>query len=199
MTRRALSWGSTALLVVLMAGCASDADASRDGSKDDAAKPTTTTSTPATTTTTVPPPYSFDGSVPPPPLVNTGTDYAAIYASLTSYAAWLKAHNPDPELVADAMVRGSALHERVASDLRLLRDSNLRLVEVESAPHVTVATETDTAVGLAVTENITAEQLIEPSGATRDEKVYSSPPHWTALLQADQQGRWRLASIEPAE
>ena len=79
MTRRGVSWVSIALLALILAGCGASADAS-DGNPT--AKSTSTTTVAPTTTTTVPPPYSFDGSVPPPKLVNTGTDYEAIYRSL---------------------------------------------------------------------------------------------------------------------
>jgi hypothetical protein len=53
------------------------------------------------TTTTTEPPYSFDGSIPPPRLVNTGTDYDAMVRSLAEYAAWLEAHHPDLCLISE--------------------------------------------------------------------------------------------------
>ncbi len=52
-------------------------------------------STVAPTTTTTMPEFSFDDSVPPPELINTGTDYVAILKSLESYGNWLAAHRPD--------------------------------------------------------------------------------------------------------
>ena len=84
MTRRGVSWVSIALLALVLAGCGAGADASADASDGHPAATSRSTTTVApTTTTTVPPPYSFDGSVPPPKLINTGTDYEAIYRSLT--------------------------------------------------------------------------------------------------------------------
>src|SRR5262245_1311496 len=77
------------------------------GSGDRAASDHTTTSAPApTTTTTVPPPYSFDNSVPPPKLINTGSNYASIARSLDDYGHWLYAHHPDPVLAAEISIVG---------------------------------------------------------------------------------------------
>ena len=55
-----------------------------------ALRPTTTTRRPAT------PLYSFDNSVPPPKLINTGTNYKQILQSLLDYGNWISAHRPDP-------------------------------------------------------------------------------------------------------
>jgi hypothetical protein len=117
---------SIALLALILAGCGASADAS-DGNPT--AKSTSTTTVAPTTTTTVPPPYSFDGSVPPPKLVNTGTDYEAIYRSLSEYGDWLLAHQPDASLV-----RGTSSgrpSERLTHDVDVVRVGTARLVEVQ--------------------------------------------------------------------
>ena len=97
------------------------------------------------------------------------------------------------------MVAGSAVHGRIASYLTKLRDARLRLVEVETPSDVEVVAVSHQVVGLRITEYITAERLIEPSGVTKDEKTYADPLQWTALLQQDNNGRWFIASIEPLE
>ena len=83
MSKWAAAWVPFALCAVLLAGCGAGSHAAAEESDG----LPTATSTPAPTTTTVPPPYSFDGSVPPPPLLNTGTDYEAIYRSLDALCA----------------------------------------------------------------------------------------------------------------
>ena len=80
--------GAITLIALCTLAACSQADASGDMEKESKPKVTTTTA-PSTTTTTTPPPYSFDGSVPAPPLVNTGTDYEAIFRSLSAYGRWL--------------------------------------------------------------------------------------------------------------
>ena len=96
-------------MLCTLAAC-SQADASGDAEKESKPKVTTTTA-PSTTTTTTPPPYSFDGSVPAPPLVNTGTDYEAIFRSLDAYEHWLFAHNPNEALAGEIVVVGTELYE----------------------------------------------------------------------------------------
>ena len=76
-----LQRGAITLIALCTLAACSQADASGDAEKQSKPKVTTTTA-PSTTTTTTPPPYSFDGSVPAPELINTGTDYEAIYRSL---------------------------------------------------------------------------------------------------------------------
>ena len=83
----------------------------------------TTTSPPESSTTTTVPPYSFDGSVPAPELVNTGEDFDAIYRSLDAYDFWLDAHNPDPTLVENFTVKGSAQYDTQIQDVNEQRHS----------------------------------------------------------------------------
>ena len=106
--------GAAVICFIALAACSGDDDetASADA-------PTTTTSAEVTTTApvtattvptppTTPPPYSFDGSVPAPPLLNTGDDYAAIFESLDAYGGWLLAHNPEVRSLHDAYVLGTS-------------------------------------------------------------------------------------------
>ena len=52
--------------------------------------------------------YSFDNSVPPPKLVQTGTDYKRIMQSLLDYENWMAAHHVDPGLVRKVAAPDSA-------------------------------------------------------------------------------------------
>jgi hypothetical protein len=191
---------ASAILVVAftLAGCGGASDRSASDHATTSARRSTTTVAP-TTTTTVPPPYSFDNSVPPPKLINTGTDYASIFSSLNGYASWLKAHGPDTELVPKAFVVGTPVYARLLADLRILQKRNLRFVEVRRQSEIAVVGRSARAVSLQVHEHLERELLVRSDGTTQDEQAFASPLLWNVLLQADGAGRWRIASVEPAE
>jgi hypothetical protein len=194
-TRASVLW-SLVLGALLASGCGTT-DASADASADGSLTGSTAITTGAPTTTSAPPPYSFDGSVPPPPLINTGTDYEAIYRSLSAYATWLLAHNPDESLVHEAFVVGSAIYDRASNDVRLASESRTRLVEEEQQLGIEVVSVLPQAVSLRVTEDVSVQRLVDQHGSTVDERTFTQPLEWTALLQADTDGRWRIASVEP--
>ncbi len=108
MSKRAASWVSFVLCAVLLAGCGAGSHAAAEES--DGLPTATSTTAPAPTTTTVPPPYSFDGSVPPPPLLNTGTDYEAIYRSLERIRALGRAHTTQIRRLLDETYTSSGHH-----------------------------------------------------------------------------------------
>ena len=54
--------------------------------------------------------------VPPPVVVERGTDGAAIARSLLEYGRWLARHDPDPALVENGVRAGSVLARNVARD-----------------------------------------------------------------------------------
>jgi hypothetical protein len=195
MTRRARSWCSFALLALMLAGCAGGADASADASKDEV-EPTTTSTAPATTTTTVPPPYSFDGSVPPPPLVNTGTDYPAIYRSLSAYATWLLAHNPDSSLIGEAYVAGSPIYDRLKNDTAIASERHVRLVEEEGPLEVETISVVSSAASVRVKESVAVQRLLAEDGRVLQEHHFPKPLEWTAILQKDESGRFRIAAVD---
>ena len=83
-----------------------------------------TTAHPGPTTTTSRPEYSFDDSVPPPKLLNTGTNYVAIVKSLEIYGNWLSAHRPDLAFGPRILRPDPELLVLFSRDLVRLRDSN---------------------------------------------------------------------------
>jgi hypothetical protein len=199
MTRRGVSWVSIALLALVIAGCGASADASADASDGHpTAKPGSTTTVAPTTTTTVPPPYSFDGSVPPPKLINTGTDYEAIYRSLSAYATWLLAHNPNSSLLPDAYVIGTPVFDRFKHDIETARTHDIRLIDVNDHLDISVAGSAPPIVSLLVTEYVDKVQMVSRGGTVTDEGTYSKPLHWLATLHLDG-GIWRIASVELAQ
>lgn len=184
------------LLALAGAGCSGDDDASADASSTTTAAPaaTTTTQAPATTTTTVPPPYSFDGSVPPPPLEITGDDFDAIYRSLDTYANWQYAHNPDTNLVGEVAAPGSPQFATLTDDLAQLSESNLRFFDEGSiVESVEVADTGDDIVTLVVVYAAGRGVAVDSSGTVLDDDSHG-PIRQISLLSVDAAGRWKYNS-----
>lgn len=160
--------------------------------------PETSTSVPQPTTTTSIPLYSFDGSVPPPTLVNTGDDFDAIFRSIDAYSTWLLAHSVDLDRVKDIAVFGSAQYRAYEDDIRGLRESNLRLYD--EGPTITdlrVVDRVANVVTLRLVYSTDRRVVVDANGQTIDEKAFPATP-LVALLESDSSGSWRLVSIEPA-
>ena len=166
------------------------------GTTDDRGQSTTTTRGAAPTTTS--PPYSFDGSVPPPDLHNTGTDNDAIFESLAGWGNWLKRHNPDVTLVGEAYVEGTDIAARLGSDLKILSDNNYRDYDVDQRLEVEPVSARDGIATLRVSEHVTSEQLLDAGGAGIDEEPINGVIEYIAVLSADADGRWRIAAIDQA-
>jgi len=144
------------------------------------------------------PPYSFDGSVPPPRIVDTGTDYLAIARSLLGYASWLKLHNPDSMLLPRVYVEGTDTTRRFSQDLDILAERSLRLVDVDQTIDVeTVSIDADI-VTFKVLEHTTAQRLVDPTGHVVSERPSGPLAAWIVVIAASPDGRWRIADISPA-
>jgi hypothetical protein len=197
MTRRAVFVSAIAALALFIGGCGSHADDAtaklreKSGRRPDFSR--------KTTTTTVPPPYSFDGSVPPPPLINTGTDYEAIYRSLSAYARWAESHDPNPGVGDEVYVKGTETYDGYVRDLQVLEHNELRLVNVDERLRASVVSVKSGLVSLRLWEHLGAMQLIDRGGRIRDERGFTSDLNWTAVITQDAQGRWQIASVDPAD
>jgi hypothetical protein len=159
--------------------------------------PTTPTTRRAleTTTTTVPA-YSFDDSVPPPKLVNTGTDYVAILKSLEAYGNWIGAHHPDPVLANATVAQGTQLLSSYVHDISVLRSAGKREVENLTAPtSYTIVSATRDSFSARVTEHIAAHQIVDRSGSVVSEHQFSGPTTYIDLVVRSH-GRWYLASVD---
>jgi hypothetical protein len=156
----------------------------------------TSTSTANSTASSTPPDFSFDDSVAPPRLVNTGTDHVAILKSLESYGNWLAAHRPDPALAPTTVAPGTGLLRDYLRDLTNLRDNNRREVERLDGPsEYTILSATPDAFSARVVENISAHQVVDPSGHVTSEARFSGPTTYLDLVVLAG-GRWCLADIE---
>src|SRR5215210_4557369 len=111
--RLVATWGRPLLCISLLsvAACSnSDSKATAPTNVPPPVASTTTTAPRPPTTTTTPkpaPPYSFDNSVPPPKLINTGKDYKKIIQSLLDYSNWIAGHHPDRAAVREIAAPGS--------------------------------------------------------------------------------------------
>jgi hypothetical protein len=188
----------TGALLAGACGTTSKSDAQGETPSHPGAAPTTPT-TRRVMTTTVPttvPAYSFDDSVPPPKLINTGTDYVAILKSLSAYGNWLAAHRPDPALVSDIVAPGTRQHELFTRDLMRLRDSNKRAVELLGAPTTySILSARRDAVSARVVEDIKFQRSIDASGRVTSEVKFAHPTTYRSLLVLSR-GRWYYAADE---
>lgn len=147
---------------------------------------------------TTAPLYSFDRSVPPPDIVNTGTDYVAVARSLLGYVSWLKLHNPDVTLLPNVYVEGTALVERFSPDLAYLAEHDLRLVDVDQSVEIAAVSIDDDLVTSRVLEHITAERLVDPTGKVVDERPSGPLNAYIVVMAIGPDQRWRIADITAA-
>ncbi len=193
--------GLLGLVVALaLAGCAAQPAARPPvrTATHDSAESSTAAPRPTTTTTADPRPYSFDGSVPPPEIHQTGTDYGAITISLERYGAWLYAHSPDDALIPRVAAPGSNADYAFRHDLAQLRKYDRRLIEVETAPTETYVIDARADVFvLRYRQHLKAQLLFDRRGRIRSRRDFASPTtDYIILCVRSPDGIWRLAHVE---
>jgi hypothetical protein len=155
--------------------------------------PTTTT---ASTTPGPVPAFSFDQSVPPPRIVNTGTDYVAILESLERYGNWLGAHRPDPALALTTVTPGTQLLANYTHDLVNLRDNRVRIIEKLNGPTTyTILSKTPAAFSARVVENISVHQTVDRFGRVTSERRFVGPTTYLDVVVRSH-GRWYFAASD---
>lgn len=195
------------LAVATLVGCSGTAARSAESRRGAPAAgsrstPPSLTSVPTTGTTLrrapkPAPPYSFDGSVPPPRIVDTGSNLVAIGTSLVDYSQWLYAHDPEVSLIPNFAAGASRSAEASLKDLPMLTKSKLRLYEVESRPRQVSLISTDgTAASLRYVQFRAAQRLVNQSGKLVDQRAFVAPTIYTIIMVKNSHGEWRLASIE---
>jgi hypothetical protein len=159
--------------------------------------PRRTTTVPRSTTTTSTPEYSFDDSVPPPKLINTGTNYVAILESLDNYGNWLEAHRPDPALTSNVVAPGSKLFQLIARDLTRLRANASRAIEtVGSQPiEYTILSAKPDAFSVRVVQDLRSNRTIVSSGRVTSEIRFTGPTTYLALVVLVN-GHWCVAAFD---
>lgn len=150
----------------------------------------------APTTTTTMPEFSFDDSVPPPELINTGTDYVAILKSLESYGNWLAAHRPDRSLVAGFVAGGTKLFRSYLDVLTILSEKNQRLFDrLNGEDRLTIISSTTNAFSAKIVQHITERRVVGSSRHVVREGRFAGLTTYLALVvRVD--GRWYLASTD---
>ncbi|MGQ0823477.1 MAG: hypothetical protein ACT4OX_00360 [Actinomycetota bacterium] len=187
--------------LALAAGCSGGDD---DSDESVTTTPVTEATTLFASTTTEPEPttvrlYSFDGSVPPPPLVNTGTDYEAIYRSIDAYQHWLYGHNPDPELIDEIVVPATSIYDAYESDVADLIEHDARNYDTASVITRVEATVVErNAVTLLVDYEDDRSVVVARAGEVLDDARLRSPSRVIILLTSDASGRWRIRSVDDA-
>jgi hypothetical protein len=157
-----------------------------------------TTVAPSTTSTTAPAgklPYSFDDNAPPPPLLNTGTNYVAIAKSLVRHDAWLLSHHPDVRLIEKVAPLTTNPYKALAHDLPILRRMHRRYVEETSMQdEARVISQRSDAISLEYTQHLVREYIVDSRGTV----VSEAKRHTTAyqVLLVGNNKHWLLAAAD---
>jgi hypothetical protein len=165
---------------------------------------------PKTSPSTAAPPATIDlskpipgGSLhgtPRPPLENTGTDYVAIFSSLDGTLRWLT-ENPDPSVVSEIYVPGTAEHDAGVQNFQYLVDRSWRAAdEGYRVLSIDVIDARAEAVSLRVVDQFDVERVVDENGQrVGDGRVHSGPNTWSLLLTPDGAGHWKIADWSPAD
>jgi hypothetical protein len=157
----------------------------------------TTTSAPKPTTTTTVPLFSFDNSVPPPKLINTGSDYKAIMQSLLDYANWIDAARPDAAFIPKVAAPGSNSAHSLEHDVEVLNRNRRRLYETTNGPRtIEIVSTTEDAVSARYVQHLRRQIVVDPNGKVIDQKVRDAPTTtYNVLMVRLKDDRWYLASV----
>jgi hypothetical protein len=188
------------LVIALVAFLAACSGGSGGGEK---ASPTTSppssSTPPATIDLSKPIPGGSLHGTPRPPLENTGTDYVAIFKSLIANQRWIS-ENPDPALISDVYVPGTAGHDARVTAYQYLIDNGYRWADDGfQLLSVDVVEAKSDVVSLRVTDSLGFERLVDAAGnqvgnvRPRDPATQDR----TALLSRDGAGHWRIADVSP--
>ena len=207
----------TQLVVLSACGAALAAGCSGGGGSGSARRSTPNGRPPissSTTTATAPEVVRIDvtkpiagGSLhgtPRPTLENTGTDYVAIFKSLTAQLRW-QSENLDVAGVAgvdEIYVPGTTDHEGAVKETQILidhqrrwADDNYRLIAVD----VLGGVQQLHLVSLRVVDIQDNDKIVDAAGVQAGPiQPRGSARAWNYVLSPDAYGRWRWADVTPA-
>jgi len=180
-------------LVGVLAAC-SGSSGGGGGKASPKTAPSTTTPPPTIDLSKPIPGGSLHGT-PRPPLENTGSDYAAIFKSLTANFRWLT-ENPNPSVLSELFVPGTPPHDQRAPAYQYLVDNGYRWAdEGYQLLDVQVVDAKDDAVSLNVVETLEFERLVDASGnQVGDRRPRGSPETVAVVLSRGADARWRVAN-----
>jgi hypothetical protein len=189
------TWGRQVISISLLGFAACSSSGTPKATAPRSAPPTTPARQTTTTTTAIPL-YSFDNSVPPPKLVNSGTNYKKILQSLLDYANWTVAHRVDPSLAANFTAPSSAIDAGYRHDLGVLRDDKKRGYEIRNGDNeIRIVSQTPTVFSARVNEHIVTQKIVDPSGRVTSQRRMSAPTTAYQYVVVRVGDRWYLASV----
>ena len=189
------TWGRQVISISLLgfAACSSSGTSKATAPRS---APPTTPARPTTRTTSATPLYSFDNSVPPPKLVNSGTNFKKILQSLLDYANWTVAHRVDPSLAANFTAPNSAIDAGYRHDLGVLRDDKKRGYEIRNGDNeIRIVSQTPTVFSARVNEHIVTQKIVDPSGRVTSHRRMSAPTTAYQYVVVRVGERWYLAGV----
>jgi hypothetical protein len=180
-------------LVGVLAACSGGSGGG--GGKASPKSAPSTTAPPATIDLSRPIPGGSLHGTPRPPLENTGTDYVAIFGSLTANFRWLT-ENPNPSVLSELFVPGTPPHDQRVSAYQYLVDNGYRWAdEGYQLLDVQVVDAKNDAVSLNVVETLQFERLVDASGSqVGDLRPRGSPESVAVVLSRSADARWRVAN-----
>lgn len=180
-------------LVGVLAACSGGSGGG--GGKASPKSAPSTTAPPATIDLSRPIPGGSLHGTPRPPLENTGTDYVAIFGSLTANFRWLT-ENPNPSVLSELFVPGTPPHDQRVSAYQYLVDNGYRWAdEGYQLLDVQVVDAKNDAVSLNVVETLQFERLVDASGSqVGDLRPRGSPETVAVVLSRSADARWRVAN-----
>ncbi len=181
-------------LGVLLAACSGGSDAGGGKASPKTSTPASSTPPPTIDLSKPIPGGSLHGT-PRPALENTGTDYVAIFKSLTGNFRWLT-ENPNPGVLSELFVPGTPPHDERVAAYQYLEDNRYRWAdEGYRVLQVDVVDAQGDSVALRVVEELAYERLVDESGNQVGEtRPHGSPENVTVLLNRSADGHWRVAS-----
>jgi hypothetical protein len=190
-------WLAVALLGGLVACSGGSGGGDRRSSQTTAAP---TTSPPATIDLSKPIPGGSLHGTPRPPLENTGTDYVAIFKSLTANFRWLT-ENPDLSVLSELFVPGTPPHDQRAAAYQYLVDNGYRWADDGyQLLDVQVVDTTEDTASLKIVEKLAFERLVDSGGSQVGElRPHGSLEMVNVLLSRGSDGKWRVASSSRLE
>ena len=137
----------------------------------------------------------YDDTTPPPAIRATGTDYAAIAASLESYRAWLLAHHPDSALAKEIYQQGTVSYQDLVVILDGLRARHQTFVSIDRHRTYTFSSIHASLMTLRLHEVLTEDRTLDRDRHVVKTARYSWPNNYVVVMTHDRSGRWRIADI----
>ena len=147
-----------------------------------------------TTSTTI----GYHDRVAPPPLIETGTDYAAILTSQLEYANWIAEHDVDTSHIANVAAPGSPWETALRADVRELQHHHAHFDERYDGPaHIALVSVLPDVVSARYTQHLTRQAWIDARGNTTNVTIPTAPTtSYIVVMARVGPAGWRLVSLD---